>query len=139
MEREGRRRIEGTVAERLTRVVRKSTCRLTHYGRKSGRPYQVTVWFLVDGDTVYLTTMDMQHQWTRNVQANPQVLLRMGGETFTGDIEVVSDEAEMARVVELLKNKYWLARPYLWLKGRPDGAFRVRVRQSSANMTRGRP
>ncbi len=120
--------MERAVAERLARVVRKSTCRLTHYGRKTGRPYEVTVWFLVEGDTVYLTTMNMQHQWTRNLQANPQVLLRAGGETFTGDIQVVSDEAEMTRVVELLKNKYWLARPYLWLKGKPDGAFRGRVR-----------
>jgi len=124
--------LERTVGERLARVGRKSTCRLTHYGRKSGRPYEVTIWFLVDGDIVYLTTMNMQRQWTRNVQANPQVLLRVGGETFTGDVEVVSDEAEMAHVVELLKKKYWLARPYLWLRGKPDGAFRVRVRPSSA-------
>lgn len=75
--------------------------------------------------------MNMQRQWTRNVQANSQVLLRVGGETFTGDTEVVSDEAETAHVVELLKKKYWLARPYLWLKGKPDGAFRVRVRPLS--------
>jgi deazaflavin-dependent oxidoreductase (nitroreductase family) len=120
--------MESKVGERLARVGRKSTCRLTHYGRKSGRPYEVTIWFLVDGDTVYLTTMNMQREWTRNVQANPKILLRVGWDTFPGDIEVVSDEAEMAHVVELLKKKYWLARPYLWLKGRPDGAFRVRVR-----------
>ena len=124
--------MESTEAERLARVGRKSTCRLTHYGRKSRRPYEVTIWFLVDGDTVYLTTMNMQRQWTRNVQANPKVLLRMGWDTFNGDIEVVSDEAEMAHVVELLKEKYWLSRPYLWLKRKPDGAFRVRVRPSSA-------
>ena len=124
--------MESTEAERLARVGRKSTCRLTHYGRKSGRPYEVTIWLLVDGDIVYLTTMNMQRQWTRNVQANPQVLLRVGGETFAGGIEMVSDEAEMAHVIELLKKKYWLARPYLWLKGKPDGAFRVRVRPSSA-------
>jgi hypothetical protein len=28
-------------------------------------------------------------------------------------------------VVALLRHKYWLARPYLWLKKRPAGAFRV--------------
>ena len=124
--------MESTVAERLARVGRKSTCRLTHYGRKSGQPYEVTIWFLVDGDTVYLTTMNMQRQWTRNVQANPKVLLRVGRDTFNGDIGVVSDEVEMAHVVELLKEKYWLSRPYLWLKGKPDGAFRVCVRPSSS-------
>jgi hypothetical protein len=43
--------MESAVAERLARVGRKSTGRLTHYGRKSGRPYEVTIWFLVDGET----------------------------------------------------------------------------------------
>ncbi|MFQ5898210.1 MAG: nitroreductase family deazaflavin-dependent oxidoreductase [Candidatus Methylomirabilia bacterium] len=120
--------MESSFADRLARVARKSTCRLTHYGRKSGRPYEVTIWFLVDGDTVYLTTMNMQRQWTRNVQAHPKVLLRIGGDAFSGDIEVVTDPAQMPRVVELLRKKYWLARPYLWLKGKPDGAFRVHLR-----------
>jgi hypothetical protein len=31
----------------------------------------------------------------------------------------------MARVVGLLKKKYWFSRPYFWLKKQPDGAFRV--------------
>ena len=124
--------MESAVALRLERVARKSTCRLTHYGRKSGQAYEVTIWFLVDGDTVYLTTMNMQRQWTRNVQANSRVLLRVGGETFAGDVELVSAGAQMLHVVGLLRKKYWLARPYLWLKGKPDGAFRVRVRPSSA-------
>jgi hypothetical protein len=38
---------------------------------------------------------------------------------------VVTEPSEMAEVVRLLKAKYWLARPYLWLKKRPDGVFRV--------------
>jgi len=87
----------------------------------------VTIWFLVDGSTVYLATMNMQRQWTRNVQAYPKVVLRIGEETFPGEVEVVTDVAEMAHVVELLKKKYLIARPYLWVKGKPDGAFRVRL------------
>jgi hypothetical protein len=85
----------------------------------------VTIWFLPDGNRVYLTTMNMDRHWTRNVQANPAVTLTIGGARFTGIAQQVTDAAEMARVVELLKKKYWLARPYLWLKKRPAGAFRV--------------
>jgi hypothetical protein len=33
----------------------------------------------------------------------------------------------MARVVALMKRKHWLSIPYLWVKGEPDGAFRLRV------------
>lgn len=63
----------------------------------------------------------------RNVLARPGVELRTGGETFHGEVEPVTRPEETTRVIELLKRKYWLARPYLWLKGAPDGAFRVRV------------
>jgi deazaflavin-dependent oxidoreductase (nitroreductase family) len=116
-----------SLAERLTRVARKSTCRLTHRGRKSGKPHEVTIWFLVDEETVYLSTMNMQRQWTRNVQVHPDVSIRIGDEPFSGRVRVVKDAAEMARVVELMKRKYWLARPYLWVKKKPDGAFRVEI------------
>ena len=62
----------GTVVrERLARVARRPRCRLTHYGRKTGHPHEVTIWFLVDGDVVYLVTADRRRQWVRNVLARP--------------------------------------------------------------------
>ena len=117
----------------LARVASKSTCRLTHHGRTSGRAYEVTIWFLPDGECVYLTTMNMQRSWPRNVAANPRVTLTITGERFTGTAHLVSDAREMGRVVDLLKRKYWIARPYLWIKKRPDGAFRVDLDRTVAD------
>jgi deazaflavin-dependent oxidoreductase (nitroreductase family) len=114
-------------AVRLTRVATKRTCRLTHRGRKSGQPFEVTIWFLVHDGIVYLTTMNMQRQWTQNVQVNRDVVIRIGPETFAGEVSVVIEPWEGARVVGLMKKKYWLARPYLWPRKRPAGAFRVSV------------
>ena len=115
-------------AERLLGVAKKKTVRLTHYGRKTGKPYRVTIWFLTDGDTLFLTTMNMARQWTQNVQKRPEVELEIGDERFKARVEgVVSDEAEMKRVVGLMKHKYPISLPYLWIKGRPDGAFRVKL------------
>jgi hypothetical protein len=91
----------------------------------------VTIWFLPDGNRVYLTTMNMDRHWTRNVQVNPAVTLTIGGERFTGTARLVSNANDMAHVVELLKRKYWLARPYLWIKKRPAGAFSVDLDASS--------
>jgi len=117
----------GSASERLARVAGRRTTRLTHYGRKSGKPYRVTIWFLVDGASVYLTTMNMKRQWTQNVQSRPDIELEIGGESFRGRVDVVKSDADMQRVVELMKRKYFLSRPYLWFKGRPDGAFRVEL------------
>jgi deazaflavin-dependent oxidoreductase (nitroreductase family) len=108
-------------------IAREPRCRLTHYGRKSGQPHEVTIWFLVDGEAVYLVTADRRRQWVRNVLAHPVVQLRVCDETFAGEATPVTGPAEMARVVALLKRKYRLARPYLWWRGSPDAAFRVRI------------
>jgi deazaflavin-dependent oxidoreductase (nitroreductase family) len=98
------------LADRLAAISSHSTCRLTHRGRKSGKPYQVTIWFEVDGDAVYLETANAKRQWVRNVQANPQVSFAVGGETFTGTSERVRDTAEERHVMDLVAAKYW----YLW-------------------------
>jgi deazaflavin-dependent oxidoreductase (nitroreductase family) len=118
--------IDSELATRLARVARKSHVTLTHYGRKSGKPYQVTIWFTVDGDHVNLHTMSMQRQWPRNVLANGRVTLRIGDETFEGTATPV-DPADMPRVVALMKKKYLMSLPYLWIKKRPDGAFHVHM------------
>jgi deazaflavin-dependent oxidoreductase (nitroreductase family) len=115
------------IAARIARVASRSTCRLTHYGRRTGRPHQVTIWFLPERDHIYLSTMNMRRHWTRNVQANPRVVLQIGDERLEGTAREVTGADEMAHVARLMKRKYLLSRPYLWIKKRPDGAFRVDV------------
>jgi deazaflavin-dependent oxidoreductase (nitroreductase family) len=115
------------LAVRLARLPRARTLVLTHYGRKSGKPYKVTIWFTIDKDHVKLQTMNMNRQWCRNVLANGKVSLQIGDEVLQGEARQVTDPAEMARVVERMKQKYWYARPYLWIKRQPDGAFHVRI------------
>jgi deazaflavin-dependent oxidoreductase (nitroreductase family) len=126
------------LADRLAVVSSRSTCRLTHRGRKSGHPYEVTIWFLVDGETVYLATANASRQWVRNVQANPSISFAVGSETFTGTSERVRDAAEERHVMDLVAAKYW----YLWpmvalarLVGydpKPDASFRVRLAEPAS-------
>lgn len=122
--------IKDTLVARLSFVQRIKTTTVTHYGRKSGKPYQVKIWFTVDGDHINLHTMDMKRQWTRNVLANPQISLRIAGNVFEGKATQITDPEEMKRVVQLMKRKYPISIPYLWLKKRPDGAFRVELNAS---------
>jgi deazaflavin-dependent oxidoreductase (nitroreductase family) len=119
-----------TVAARLARIANEPTLELTHYGRKTGQPYQVTIWFMVEDETMYLATMNKDRQWCRNVKVRPQVSLRIGAQTFTGEVSVITGASEEAQVVELMKKKYWYARPYFWIMkliGREavGAAFRV--------------
>jgi deazaflavin-dependent oxidoreductase (nitroreductase family) len=97
-------------ADRLARVADRPTVRLTHHGRRSGKAYEVTLWFAVDGDTIYLNTMDKNRQWVRNVTHTPRVQLRIGPEVFEGTVTPVTAEAEERREYELLRRKYWTMR-----------------------------
>jgi hypothetical protein len=47
-----------TLGDCLAQVADASTLRLTHYGRRSGMSYQVTIWFMVESEAVYLATAD---------------------------------------------------------------------------------
>jgi len=119
-----------TVAARLARIANEPTLELTHYGRKTGQPYQVTIWFMVEDETMFLATMNKDRQWCRNVRVRPQVSLRIGASTFTGEVSAITGASEGAHVVELIKNKYWYALPYFWIMkliGREavGAAFRV--------------
>jgi deazaflavin-dependent oxidoreductase (nitroreductase family) len=65
--------MESNALARLKRLAGKSTLILTHYGRKSGKPYEVKIWFVVEGDRVFIGTANVQRQWVQNVQKNPRI------------------------------------------------------------------
>ena len=126
--------------DRLAHVANLSTLRLTHHGRRSGKPYEVTIWFMVEGETVHLVTANRQRQWPRNVAVHPSVILRIGGETFTGTVEAITDPAAIEHATDLMAAKYWYTWPYVRLARLlgwqvSSAAFRVRLDAESRTST----
>jgi deazaflavin-dependent oxidoreductase (nitroreductase family) len=107
--------VTSKLAERLRRVSRRQTLRLTHYGRKTGKPYQVTIWFMVEGEKVWLATANKNRQWVKNVQKTPHVILKIGDETFEGEARFLSDPGERDRVLGMVRRKYWMFLPFMAL------------------------
>ena len=70
--------MESTELARLRRVAGKQTTRLTHYGRKTGKSYEVTIWFVLDDDRLYIGTANAKRQWVQNVQKTPNIKLTIG-------------------------------------------------------------
>ena len=58
--------MESDLLNRLRRVAARQTLTLTHYGRRSGKPYEVTVWFVLDHEKFYIGTANVKCQWVRN-------------------------------------------------------------------------
>ena len=105
--------VESEIASRLASVATYQTLRLTHRGRKSGKRYEVTIWFDVDRDAIYLNG-NMNTQWPRNLQTNPQLMMRIGQETFQGKASLVTERTDRERIFAMIARKYWYAFPFIW-------------------------
>ena len=99
--------------ERLRRVGDRQTLSLTHYGRKTGRPYDVIIWYMVDGDRLYLASANANRNWVRNVKARPAISLKIGNQIFNGNVRAITDTKEREMVNGLVERKYWYVMPML--------------------------
>ena len=104
-----------SLSERLAAISPNSTLVMTHYGRKTGKAYHVTIWFLVEGEKMFLATANIDRQWTRNVMKRPEVELQAGAEKFKGKVRPITDRAERQHVMDLVARKYIAARVFMWL------------------------
>lgn len=98
---------------------------LTTIGRKSGLRRSVTIWFVRDGDTVWIQAgQGGSTDWYRNLVASPRVELDLGSERRRGEAFPVEDPAEVARIHARFVDKYWMTRLFK-LFGRTFGTGRV--------------
>jgi deazaflavin-dependent oxidoreductase (nitroreductase family) len=97
--------MDSNALARLKAVAGRQTLTLTHYGRKSGKPYDVTIWFAVEGDKVYIGTANVNRQWVRNVQKTPRIRLAVGGERFEGEAHFLAERAEHERAMAAIRRK----------------------------------
>jgi len=127
--------MESAIASRLAGVAGYQTMRLTHLGRKSGKQYEVTIWFVVDRDSILLNG-NADTQWPRNLRANPQVAMRIGQVIFRGKANLVIEPSERERIFGMIARKYWYAFPFIWtlrwlehvgLRRDRNAAFRVEL------------
>src|ERR1700686_3367773 len=105
--------MDSNAVARLKAVAGRRTLTLTHYGRKSGKPYDVTIWFAVEDDKVYIGTANVNRQWVRNVRKTPRIRLAVGGEKFEGEAHFLAESTERERAMAAIRRKYWMYRPLI--------------------------
>jgi deazaflavin-dependent oxidoreductase (nitroreductase family) len=82
-------------------------CYLTTTGRRSGRPHEIEIWFGVIGRSLYLISGNgPTAHWYLNLVADPEVTVRIAGETRSGRARVVVDADERRSVGDLMGAKY---------------------------------
>jgi len=115
----------GDLAARLAAVAGRSTAKITTRGRRTGKPHTVTIWFAVDGATIYLGTLNAKRDWVRNAAKNADVTLDVDGVRVRGQAKTITDPATEAHVRALIARKYWAAWIGSWFGLAPARTFRL--------------
>jgi deazaflavin-dependent oxidoreductase (nitroreductase family) len=76
-------------------------------GRKSGRTISIPVWFVVEGEKLYLLPVrDSDTQWYRNVLKNPQIRIDARGVKAKLRAVPITDANTVQSVIEKFREKY---------------------------------
>ena len=85
------------------------TVRLTHYGRRSGKPYGVTIWFVKIDDAIWIGSLKAERAWVRNVRSNGKAALDFGDGPTSMQATWVDDPKHVAHYEQAIREKYPVA------------------------------
>jgi deazaflavin-dependent oxidoreductase (nitroreductase family) len=80
---------------------------ITVAGRTSGRSLSYPVWFALEGEKLYLLPVrGSDTDWYKNLRKTPTIHLEARGKTFTTSARLLTDEAQIGKVLEKFRDKY---------------------------------
>ena len=80
---------------------------ITVTGRRSGRKISHPVWFVAEGDTLYLLPVKgSDSAWYKNIVAHPSMTLSAGGTRWNARPKPITDPGRVRDVVEKFRVKY---------------------------------
>src|SRR5882724_10651865 len=89
------------------RLSRSREINITVTGRKSGRPISIPVWFVLEGNKLYLLPVQgSDTQWYKNALKNPTIQIDSGGAEAELKVAPVTDAKQVSSVVEKFRAKY---------------------------------
>jgi deazaflavin-dependent oxidoreductase (nitroreductase family) len=89
------------------RIAKASEITISVTGRKSGRTISNPIWFVLDGETLYLLPVKgSDTQWYKNVLKKPSIRVSAGGAEAEVKALPVTDAAGVSSVVEKFRAKY---------------------------------
>jgi deazaflavin-dependent oxidoreductase (nitroreductase family) len=81
--------------------------KLTTYGRKTGKAYDVTIWITTDGTHLYIRSgQGLSRQWTQNLISRGEGLLHLEKTTVKVKPRLVPDPDQARAVSRMYTKKY---------------------------------
>jgi deazaflavin-dependent oxidoreductase (nitroreductase family) len=85
----------------LSQFEKEEYCYLTTRGRVTGNPHEIEIWFVVHAGAIYIMSGNLgKSDWVKNLLKEPNVTLRIAGQTFSAiaSVDATSEET-------LIRNK----------------------------------
>jgi hypothetical protein len=80
---------------------------ITVTGRKSGRKISGPVWFVLEGETLYLLPVKgSESDWYKNILRTPIMTISARGIEITVNVKPITDPERVGEVVEKFRAKY---------------------------------
>ena len=95
---------KGSIKELLSRY---REIKLSVTGRKSGKTISIPVWFVLEGDKLYLLPVQgSDTQWYKNVLKNPSIQIDARGAESELRAQPITESKKMKSVIEKFREKY---------------------------------
>ncbi len=80
---------------------------LTVTGRTSGREISIPVWFVREGENLYLVPVNgSDSDWYKNVLNTPMIRLAAGGAQLSATATPITDPARVGEILDMFRAKY---------------------------------
>jgi len=97
-------------SELKARLIRYRQINLSVIGRKSGKTISIPVWFVLEGETLYLLPVQgSDTQWYKNVLKNPAIRIDVRGAEAELRAKPITESSAVKSVVEKFREKYGAA------------------------------
>jgi len=113
------------------RLARYRQIKISVIGRKSGQTISIPVWFVLEGENLYLLPVQgSETQWCRNVLQNPSIRVDARGVEAEYRASPLTDAKAVKSVIEKFREKYG-AKDVKKYYSKFDVAFVVELVQST--------
>jgi hypothetical protein len=80
---------------------------ITVTGRTSGRKISLPVWFVHEGETLYLLPVKgSDSDWYKNILRTPTMTISAGGTEITAHVKPITEPTKVREIVERFRAKY---------------------------------
>jgi hypothetical protein len=98
---------EGTTSRFRRLLQGKKELTIAVRGRRSGRTHSLTVWFVLEGDSLHLLPVSGSHtNWYRNILGSGEMTLTVDGESLKVEPQPITESGPVERTVERFRAKY---------------------------------